>query len=65
MLCDRFPLSLRNVEDLLHERGVDVSINLSGTVGIGLALSSQARLKSEEQGVCSRVTGSGTLMNFL
>ena len=21
----RFPLSLRNVEDLLHERGVDVS----------------------------------------
>ena len=25
MLCVRFPLSLRNVEDLLHERGVDVS----------------------------------------
>lgn len=24
MLCVRFPLSLRNVEDLLHERGVDV-----------------------------------------
>ena len=21
----RFPLSLRNVEDLLHERGIDVS----------------------------------------
>ena len=25
MLCVRFPLSLRNVEDLLHERGVDIS----------------------------------------
>ena len=25
MLYVRFPLSLRNVEDLLHERGVEVS----------------------------------------
>ena len=25
MLCVRFPLSLRNVEDLLHELGVEVS----------------------------------------
>ena len=25
MMYVRFPLSLRNVEDLLHERGVDVS----------------------------------------
>jgi putative transposase len=25
MLYIRFPLSLRNVEDLLHERGVDIS----------------------------------------
>jgi putative transposase len=25
MLYVRFPLSLRNIEDLLHERGVDVS----------------------------------------
>ncbi len=25
MLNVRFPLSLRNVEDLLHERGIDVS----------------------------------------
>lgn len=24
MICVRFPLSLRNVEDLLHERGIDV-----------------------------------------
>ena len=26
MLYVRFPLSLRNVEDLLHERGVDVRV---------------------------------------
>jgi hypothetical protein len=25
MLCVRFPLSIRNVEDLLHERGIEVS----------------------------------------
>jgi putative transposase len=25
MMCIRSPLSLRNVEDLLHERGVEVS----------------------------------------
>ena len=25
MLYVRFPLSLRNVEDLIHERGIDVS----------------------------------------
>lgn len=25
MMYIRFPLSLRNVEDLLHERGIDVS----------------------------------------
>ena len=26
MLYIRFPLSLRNVEDLLHERGIEVSL---------------------------------------
>ena len=25
MLYIRFPLSLRNVEDLLHERGIDIT----------------------------------------
>jgi putative transposase len=25
MMFVRFPLSLRNVEDLLHERGIDIS----------------------------------------
>ena len=57
MLYVRFPLSLRNVEDLLHERGVDVSYDLLGTGGIGLALSSQARSRSAGQGECNSVTG--------
>jgi len=26
MMYVRFPLSLRNVEDLLHERGIDISL---------------------------------------
>ena len=25
MMCIRFPRSLRNIEDLLHERGIDIS----------------------------------------
>jgi len=25
LMCVRFPLSLRNVDDLLHERGTDIS----------------------------------------
>ena len=31
MLYVRFPLSLRNVEDLLRERGVDVSLTQAAT----------------------------------
>ena len=31
MLYVRFPLSLRNVEDLLHERGVDVRLTQAAT----------------------------------
>ena len=30
MMYVRFPLSLRNVEDLLHERGIDVSHEAEG-----------------------------------
>jgi putative transposase len=25
MLCVRFPLSLRNLEELMHERGIEIS----------------------------------------
>ena len=61
MLYVRFPLSLRNVEDLLHERGVDVRYeSVFGTGVIDLVLSSQARLRSAGQGACSPVIGNGT-----
>jgi len=42
-----------------------LAMNLSGTGSTGLALSSQAKLKSEEQVPCNRATGSGTLMKSL
>ena len=34
MLYVRFPLSLRNVEDLLHERGIEVGLTQVATVAI-------------------------------
>ena len=36
MLYVRFPLSLRNVEDLLHERGIEISHETVGFGGIDL-----------------------------
>ena len=39
MMYVQFPLSLRNVEDLLHERGVDVSHE---TVSLGATASGQS-----------------------
>ena len=50
MLYVRFPLSLRNVEDLLHERGVDVAMNLLGTGGTGLALNFASKIKKRRAG---------------
>ena len=55
----RFPLSLRNVEDLLHERGSMSAMNPFGTGGTGLARNLQARSKSAGQGECSPVIGNG------
>ena len=34
MLYVRFPLSLRNVEDLLHERGIEVGLTQVATIAI-------------------------------
>jgi transposase-like protein len=34
MLYVRFPLSLRNVEDLLHERGVEITVPLISPCGV-------------------------------
>jgi transposase-like protein len=36
MMYVRFPLSLRNVEDLLHERGLILAMKLSVSGGIDL-----------------------------
>ena len=65
MLYVRFPLSLRNVEDLLHDVAWMLAMNPLGIGGTGLALSLQARSKSEAQGGCNRATGSGTWMKSL
>ena len=54
-----FPLSLRNVEDLLHERGSMSAMNPFGTGGTGLARNLQARSKSAGQGECIPVIGNG------
>jgi putative transposase len=35
MIYVRFPISLRNVEDLLHERGIDISlVHVKPTVNV-------------------------------
>ena len=44
MLYVRFPLSLRNVEDLLHERGIDAGITRFATVAKYNARTSRPRL---------------------
>jgi putative transposase len=37
MLYVRYPLSLRNVEDLLHERGIDITHGPCGSGGTSSA----------------------------
>lgn len=48
VLYVRFPLSLRNIEDLLHERGVDISRETFGSGGTVLVRSSQPRCDGNE-----------------
>ncbi|MEX0828283.1 MAG: hypothetical protein WD005_04960, partial [Haliea sp.] len=46
MMYVRFPLSLRNVEDLFHERGIDICHEtVSGAAGNSRVSSSQFRLE--------------------
>lgn len=47
MLYVRFPLSLRNVEDLLHERGIEVNQETSDSGGFGSARCLRLRFGSE------------------
>ena len=49
MMCVRFPLSLRNVEDLLHERGIDISHE---TVWLAFGICRIARVEPVRADVC-------------
>jgi transposase-like protein len=61
MMYVRFPLSLRNVEDLLHERGIDVSHETVGSGGMDLARCLQPKSVASEQAGCGRTrTGDAT-----
>jgi transposase-like protein len=55
MMYVRFPLSLRNVEDLLHERGIDISHETVRFGGTDLARC--LRLKSVGDGWTECVRG--------
>ena len=59
----RYPLSLRNVEDLLAERGIDISHETSGSGGTGLAQCSPRRFVSDASQTCAGIlSGAGTWM---
>jgi len=61
MMYVRYPLSLRNVEDLLAERGIDISMRRSGFGGTGLVRCSP--LRSERSGWrrwAATLSGDGT-----
>ena len=60
MMYVRFPLSLRNVEDLLHERGIDISHETLRYWGTISARCSRPRPGSAGLGACVRATGGGT-----
>ena len=55
----RFPLSLRNVEDLLHERGIESGTKRCGSGGSALARCSQLRSASGESAGCAPRDGAG------
>ena len=65
MLYVRFPLSLRNVEDLLHERGVDVSYESVRYWWHRFGSQFASQIKKRRAGECSPVIGNGTWMKSL
>ena len=65
MLYVRFPLSLRNVEDLLHERGVDVSYESIRYWWHRFGSQFANQIKKRRAGECSPVIGNGTWMKSL
>ena len=60
MLYVGFPLSLRNVEDLLHERGVDVSYEPIRYWWHRFGSQFASQIKKRRAGACRPVIGNGT-----
>ena len=60
MLYVRFPLSLRNVEDLLHERGVNVSYESVRYWWHRFGSQFANKIKKRRAGLCNPVIGNGT-----
>ena len=57
MLYVRFPLSLRNLEDLLHEPGVDVSYEAVQYWWHRFGSQIAHQIKKRRAGVCNSATG--------
>ena len=53
MIYVRFPLSLRNVEDLLHERGIDISYE-TNNLNLHRHLISQVNYKTKREAATIR-----------
>ena len=64
MLYVKFPLSLRNVEDLLHERGVDVSYESVRYWWHKFGSQFAHQIRKRRAGGCKPVIGNGTWMRF-
>ena len=63
MMYVKYPLSLCNIEDLLAERGPDVSSRPSGSGGTGLARHSPPRSAKEASRICAAIlSGAGIWM---
>ena len=66
MMYVRFPLSLRNVEDLLFERGIDICHETVRMWWNGSARCSQATSAERGCRACAAsVTGGGTSMKYM
>jgi hypothetical protein len=63
MMYVRYPLSLRNVEDLLAERGIDISHETVRFGGTGVARYSPPSFVSDAWRTCAAIqSGAGTWM---
>ena len=66
MMYVRYPLSLRNVEDLLAERGIDISYETVRFWWNRLARCSPLRFASDASRTCAAIrSGAGTWMRPL